>query len=165
MWLRPHPRPCRAVALLHTSAGCSRSCPCSSEKLFWMRLWFSATSEPSAAKSCWVACTEHKASLLAKVLVAPWPHPPAVHSHLNRPKHLLSLLGESKGTPSSWAFSALARSQHAMADSPERLSASEFLEGITDPAPPTHCTRQLNRQPPRKRHWKARGGGVGSLLP
>lgn len=41
MWLRPHPRPCWAVARLHTSTGCSRSCLCNSEQLFaWGSLVF-----------------------------------------------------------------------------------------------------------------------------
>ena len=104
-----------------------------------------------------------QASPLPKGLLTPWLHSPALHSYPNGQKRLLSLLGESRETPASWAFSALAHSQRAMAGSPAMLSASEFLEGVTDPAPPNHCTRQPNQQHPPS-CWKARGA-AGSLLP
>ena len=101
--------------------------------------------------------THPMASPLPEGLVTLWLRSPALHSHPDGPKQLLSLLGECRGTPSSWAYAALACSQRAMAHSPEM-----FLEGVTAPAPPNHCTTQLNRQPPCPRHWKARGAAGSS---
>lgn len=72
---------------------------------------------------------------------------PAHHRHSNRAKQLLSPPGRAQGLPQAglsqlWPKASMQRQETEM------LLASEVLDGVADPAPLNHPTRQAEQQAP-----------------
>lgn len=88
---------------------------------------------------------------------------PASHSHPNRAKQLLSLPGQAQGLPQA-GLSELWPKAHVQWLEAEMLSASEVLDGVTDPAPLNRLTRQAEQQAPTIPGSEKRGA-AGSHLP